>query len=276
MKKVIFSTVCFALATVMNISHAASATSFTHGAFVSTSQKASGCNTGFCSGGGYVYNSDGGVNTTSAAYTTTDGDAKGSASLSGTAGAPVLKAYAQAPSGASSRGYAQGLQMYQYTGDSTMTLEANASFHSVMSGEGAGLYGAAALIAVDEYTDTYSLEDGFNYAYMDDILLEGFSGTFDLDSDSIFDVSGDQYLDMTLSLVLEPMDTFYLWGEMTAFALSGSSSDAMATGLFSFNTTDVIVLGNISAVPVPAAIWLFSSALFGLFGLRRKFINQAK
>lgn len=276
MKKIIFSTVCFALATVMNISHAASATAFTHGAFVSTSQKATGCNTGYCTGGGYVYNSDGGVNATSAAYTTTDGNAKGSASLSGTTGAPVLKAYAQAPSGASSRGYAQGIQMYQYTGSSTITLEANASFHSVMSGEGAGLYGAAALVAVDEYTDTFFLEEGFNYAYFDDVLLEGFSGLFDLSQDSIFDVSGDQYLNMTLSLVVNPMDTFYLWGEMTAFALSGSSSDAMATGLFSFNTSDIIALGNISAVPVPAAIWLFSSALLGMFGLRRKVFGQAK
>ncbi len=276
MKRFIFSTVCFALATVMNISHAASATAFTHGAFVSTSQKATDCNTGFCTGGGYVYNSDGGVNTTSAAYTTNDGNAQGSSSLSGAAGVPVLKTYAQAPSSAYSKGYAQGIQMYQYTGASTMILEANASFHSVMSGEGAGLYGASALIAVDEYTDTYSLEDGFNYAYLDDVLLEGFSGAFDFDSDSIFDVSGDQYLNMTLSLVLDPMDTFYLWGEMTAFALSGSSSDAMATGLFSFNTSDIIALGNISAVPVPAAIWLFSSAIFGIFGLRRKFINQAK
>lgn len=42
-----------------------------------------------------------------------------------------------------------------------------------------------------------------------------------------------------------------------------------AAGIDSFQV-DFVSLGNVSAVPVPAAVWLFGSALIGLLGFRHK------
>ena len=65
------------------------------------------------------------------------------------------------------------------------------------------------------------------------------------------------------------------------------------TGIFSFSQTVMLTAGtqyfflldgiknvagyklNVSAVPIPAALWLFAPALLGFFGLRRKAQNAA-
>jgi hypothetical protein len=55
-------------------------------------------------------------------------------------------------------------------------------------------------------------------------------------------------------------------GEVYGLEFSLASSD---NGAFGINTPGYFAVDNISIVPVPAALWLFGSAL-GLLGLRRR------
>jgi len=55
-------------------------------------------------------------------------------------------------------------------------------------------------------------------------------------------------------------------GEVNGLSFSLSSSD---NGSFGMNTPAYFAVDNLTIVPVPAAVWLFASAL-GLLGLRRK------
>jgi hypothetical protein len=72
-----------------------------------------------------------------------------------------------------------------------------------------------------------------------------------------------------------------------------SAGESPFTGVFSFTQTVMLTAGtqyfflldgiknvagyslNVSAVPIPAALWLFAPALLGFFGLRRKAQNAA-
>jgi len=55
------------------------------------------------------------------------------------------------------------------------------------------------------------------------------------------------------------------------FALSSAANDLWYTIRDSFgNNDEQMYVTMISTVPVPAAVWLFGSAMLGLFGLRRK------
>jgi len=59
----------------------------------------------------------------------------------------------------------------------------------------------------------------------------------------------------------------------TIFSMNRFYSDGFIDG---FNY-EIIINGSVSAVPVPAAAWLFGSGLIGLFGIsRRKKITQNK
>ena len=58
---------------------------------------------------------------------------------------------------------------------------------------------------------------------------------------------------------------FYL----TTLKVFGTMTGAMAEKYGRGTTTDLYVAG-INEVPIPAAVWLFGSALLGLTGLRRR------
>jgi len=47
------------------------------------------------------------------------------------------------------------------------------------------------------------------------------------------------------------------------------------TGDFWYKNAKIVVDYSLKAVPVPAAVWLFGSALLGLTGLKRKSVKLA-
>ena len=53
---------------------------------------------------------------------------------------------------------------------------------------------------------------------------------------------------------------------VTSLSFSGGAASGNADNI----EFDFVSLGNVSAVPVPAAIWLFGSALLGLYGCRKR------
>ncbi len=97
-------------------------------------------------------------------------------------------------------------------------------------------------------------------------------GDFGMDLDTIFlkvfDAS-DNLLSST-SLIccssMSEMFTLSLTAKNISYALFGSTG-IFANSVFADNFT---FNNNVSAVPIPAAVWLFGSGLVGLIGIRRK------
>ena len=60
--------------------------------------------------------------------------------------------------------------------------------------------------------------------------------------------------------------------ELTRLAVFGSMSAYYTDYMGKIGTTshDALYVAGINAVPIPAAVWLFGSALLGLTGLRRR------
>jgi hypothetical protein len=73
---------------------------------------------------------------------------------------------------------------------------------------------------------------------------------------------------------------YYNFGDITAYLLNGSTPLSAkvkaAVGDFWYKNARLDISYDIKAVPVPAALWLFGSALLGLTGLRRKSGDVAK
>ena len=66
------------------------------------------------------------------------------------------------------------------------------------------------------------------------------------------------------------MASAYAAGDTFRVALFGNLTDAAKTAIDGGATVQASYELNVSAVPVPAAVWLFGTALLGLFGFKRK------
>lgn len=85
------------------------------------------------------------------------------------------------------------------------------------------------------------------------------------------DPSGDNTIGSTYNTLF--VDTF----DITAYITSGDLAITIATGAFDGWALDFarvtfspLVSSNVSAVPLPAAFWLFGTGLLSLMGLRKK------
>jgi hypothetical protein len=81
---------------------------------------------------------------------------------------------------------------------------------------------------------------------------------------------GLQSISDTVSFDIAAGDSFTLYAELLALTFGGYA-DAFSTLDMTFDdTTNLIALGDMSPVPVPAAGWLFGSGLIALVGLSRR------
>lgn len=79
-----------------------------------------------------------------------------------------------------------------------------------------------------------------------------------------------------MSLDLQSGDEFFLYGNIFADARD-EVVNGLNTGTFAFDfagsgiaSSDLSVVSDVAAVPVPAAVYLFLSGLVGLVGFKRK------
>ena len=203
------------------------------------------------------------------------GSAMASAQLTGGLNTPVLKAESNAnPSfkGAFARAFA--VQGYTYNGaGETLTLDIN-------------LDGLVNDPETDPSDTNVSLEivlyqpSPFGF-YFDRGTLDYEIGATPLTQPDSSEASAQLQLNYLnplndsgqISVDVATGDEFYIWALLRAKSQSGlnaTSADAFNTGTMTFRGNPDLVAASISAVPVPAAVWLFGTGLIGLIGVARR------
>lgn len=197
------------------------------------------------------------------------------ADLNTTDGLPFLAAYAgvDATEGATAR--VEAIRKYEYTGVVPFSLQIDASYHAVLTGDSRNsMSGNVAIILVDPLNPTddtvMSLLDS-NTA-IGGALFQVANGDFNnliRDFQTVADV-GDQSFTLSLTTELNPGDQFFLYNSFNLLSYDGGIADGLSSASLSTNLREFRVLERTSVVPVPAAAWLFGSGLIGLIGMARR------
>ena len=201
------------------------------------------------------------------------GTVSASAEVQGTFAIPVLKAKAES---ADANGWvsatAWGIQGYQFTGadnttislDSALTGTINNTSGSDVTGLSVGVW----LLAGDSGLMFPNAPGSFNELLLQTLLLpviDSFSWE-NLSSGAVDRSTTTTDIMDQLDITLNNGDEFYLLAGLVAAADGDMAfANAFSTLEMNFNSTELVPVG----VPVPAAIWLFGSALVGLFGIRK-------
>ncbi|MDH5396415.1 MAG: VPLPA-CTERM sorting domain-containing protein [Gammaproteobacteria bacterium] len=252
-----------------------------YGAYTSTStaNKCTSltCETGYDSitgiTGDFQYDSDGAqYRSTASSSETTYANAQASSALSGASYLPTLRVQTTANTGSGAWASAFGVQAYTYTGldSSIFTLDYNlhgsvgsnltgAIGSSYLRGDIAILVGSEAHL--DWYPDIstlyYEVGYGFDQAGMDSLFINN---------------GVDVNTSGSLSFGLNPGDIFYVIAALGAKSLDGYADSWNTFSMNFLDDTDLVAATApaVSAVPVPAAAWLFGSALLGFIGVNRR------
>lgn len=268
----------FAL-TIPTLSQASSITGYGTYTSTSTANKCTSltCETGYddITGitGDFQYDSAGGqYRNTATSSETTYANARASSTLSGTSYLPTLRVQTTADTGRGAWANAFGVQAYTYTGldSSIFTLDYN--LHGSVGSNPTGAINSSYLRAdiailignephLEWYPDIptlyYELGYGFDQAGMDTLFI---NNGVDVNNSS------------SLSFGLNPGDIFYVIASIGAKSLDGYADSWNTFSMNFLDDTNLVAATapEVSAVPVPAAAWLFGSALLGFIGISRR------
>ncbi len=190
---------------------------------------------------------------------------------------PVLRAEAFADdltplSDPNITGEAYALQTYQNTSGTTQTYTLNLNLDGdVLNAPGSsyidaevGIFMGADIFA--DYTSCSGAAEylaGFSSWVCGAQIAAGFTPSIEISD-------GFQSISDTVSFDIAAGATFTLYAELTALTFGGHA-DAFSTMDMTFDdTTNLTALGDMSPVPVPAAVWLFGSGLMALAGVSRR------
>lgn len=213
--------------------------------------------------------SDGGVGSTSASIS--EIGFKAEASLGGSTFTPILRA-SSVSSGVSTLDEladAEAEAFQTYTSSITQTITLDVHLHAISMEEGTAF----------SYTDISSniiVKGGSDFA-IQDTFCHGGLRAFDsiylcgstLGSSGLYGGGGSGTVSLfdTVAFDVVAGERFAVYGSLSAFSIDGSAN-AFDTLTMSF--TDDTHISAVSAIPVPAAVWLFGSGLIGLIGIARR------
>ena len=252
----------------------AASINFINGGTYATSSTASNCTELTCvdgpgfDGGDILSHTDTGI-TNATSSETTYANARASADLSGPSYLPTLRVETIADPTKGAYASAYGIQQYTYTGltDSTFTLDYN-------------LHGSVGIDSIGEQlrVDVAVLIGDTPFAW--DTEFDFFTNLFEVayplepvDYDSLFITDGnDVNVPGSMSFFLNPGDTFYILASMGAKATNGFVDGWNTFNMNFIDDTGLVASTGpiVSQIPVPAAAWLFGSALLGFAGFNRR------
>lgn len=226
-----------------------------------SSTTASSCPS-YCTGT-FTYDNNGGdgFSTATSNLVNTHGEPKSQATLSGTTYLPILKAYAESFGGTGAFASATGVQGYTYTGASPKTISLDLSLDGTIDLSAGGtaeasLEGQVAVIftnQLDFYTDFGTV--------VYEVAPPGSVAA----TSQVFGIATDQ-----LTFTVNPGDDFFVWAGLQVDGMRGGIADAYNTFTMDFADDAGLQAASVSAIPAPAALWLFGSGLMGLIGVARR------
>lgn len=171
-------------------------------------------------------------------------------------------------------------------GTDSATVILGGQLTAVMAGFDAGgvFDGATSSLSVD-YSVFYNL-NGFRQS--SGIIYFNRESSFDPPDDSLYSLEIDEFVDVQLTLPTSVPITFAMGLQTVATVNMNGSATVNASNSLTFDPDNFLkiltpgvtanagtflvdnTLPAFSAVPVPAAVWLFGSGLIGLIGLARK------
>ncbi len=208
--------------------------------------------------GPYIDNESGA--TASSSISDGRGAAEAHASFLGTSGIEMVHLRGQASSntGGIAQASAWGLNTYTYTGaDTNITLDIDLTGSLSNPADS-----AFTRIRADIYVIDPSNLDGMPFTNISGFLGEG---VFPIAETSV-SIGGSGSDTGSLNLNLTDGAEFSIWAILFVGAGNGESVQAMNSLDLTFSNN----AGLVSAVPLPAAVWLFGSGLFGLIAVARR------
>jgi hypothetical protein len=217
---------------------------------------------------------EGFINSGTSSVSESRGSATASAQLTGGLNTPILKAKSDAnPTFKGAFASAFGVQGYTYLGGGE-TLVLDIDLDGLVNDPEFDAFDTRASLEVVLYeTDPFEFfsdRGTLDFEIGATPLTQPGTGSeasvfLQLDHTNTMSDSGQISIDVATN------DEFYIWAFLRAESQSGSS----ATSANAFDTGTMTFLGNpnlvaASAVPVPAAVWLFGSGLLGLIGIARR------
>ena len=263
MSKRIFSTFIMSLAASQ--AHAVIVSGYGAEAWTST---ASNCPSYCTSAGGGQFAYDGaGGEYSSTAYSSESSyaDTRAYVSLAGASYLPILRVEASADVGRGGEASAMGVQGFTYSGAASTTLTLNMNLHGSVGVGDSNFYQrnvleAGVAVFVGSQINFYG---GFGTMVYENILPP-------TDVTQMFISSGtNQNVFDSISFDIDPGQDFFVLGYMNASSKNGYA-DAWNTLTMSFEDDTGLTAVETSAVPVPAAAWLFASGLLGMVGVARR------
>ena len=190
------------------------------------------------------------------------------ASLSGASYTPLLRAESTSinPSNADEWTSARAGGFQVFTSSTSQTINFNVNLHGIVShtnGDSSYVLGDVKVVGGTDFftSDTYCT--GGTYAL----------GTYlcgrNLGSSNLFIGDGELTLVDSISFNVNAGDSFAVYGLLRANTFDGSA-DAFHTLSMNFDDDTYLTAASITAVPLPAAAWLFLSGLVGLVQISRR------
>ena len=272
------SLVLLLLATLLSFSASVNAAVTGWGAFADIQIKNCGsvCNP-------FPWDEVGGLQTSASASDTngtSNGFAEATLSGSGVIATPTLRGYAQSQSGIGVLTHAVGAQGYTYGGIAqTITLDVNldAILTDPSSNTDASAEARIAVVFANNLPFT-PFETDFGEFYFE--TVPAVAPLAKKDSISVFSSINSGV--GSLSFDVMPGDEFLIWASLDVEAVgAGAIADARNTLTMEFfdatgkviDDSSILIaeaMADVGVVPLPAAVWLFGTALLGLVGFAKR------